>query len=219
MVLWLLAELDATDKMANYYHRYDLPDAVRFSGDSIAVDTEAMGLNNHRDRLCVVQVSDGQGDAHIVHFPEPKYEAPNLRKYLGDEALLKLFHFGRFDMAIIRYYMGIVLKNVYCTKIASRLCRTFTDYHSLKALCSDLLDVSLPKLYGSSYWGGDRLSKGQIDYAASDVLYLHALKQELDKMLEREDRLDLAQRCYDFLHTRVELDLLGWPEDDIFLHS
>ena len=188
-------------------------------GDVVAVDTEAMGLNNHRDRLCVVQLSSGDGKAHLVQFERDNdYAAPNLRKLLSDPNVLKIFHFARFDVAIIQKYMGIDCAPVYCTKIASKLVRTFTDRHGLKELCKEFLSIDLSKQQQSSDWGTEELSSDQKKYAASDVLYLHELKEKLDKMLEREGRMDLAQSCFNFLPTRARLDLNGWSDPDIFQH-
>ena len=204
--------------MANYLHKNDLPADVTFKGD-LAVDSEAMGLNNFRDRLCVVQLSDGNGDAHLVQFEQGKYDAPNLKKLLMDEKRTKLFHFARFDVAIIKHYLGVLVEPVYCTKIASKLCRTFTDRHSFKELCRELISQDISKLQQSSDWGAPELSQEQIDYAASDVLYLHALREELDKRLKREGRYELALRTMACLPVRAELDLAGWPEEDIFAHS
>ncbi|HCK32522.1 MAG: ribonuclease D [Micavibrio sp.] len=188
-------------------------------GDMVAVDTEAMGLNNHRDRLCVVQLSSGDGKAHLVQFERDNdYAAPNLRKLLSDPNVLKIFHFARFDVAIIQKYMGIDCAPVYCTKIASKLVRTFTDRHGLKELCKEFLSIDLSKQQQSSDWGAETLSSDQKKYAASDVLYLHELKEKLDKMLEREGRMDLAQSCFNFLPTRARLDLNGWSDPDIFQH-
>lgn len=200
-----------------YMHQGDLPADVVFDGD-IAVDSEAMGLNPHRDRLCVVQLSDGKGDAHLVQFAKGKYKAPNLKKLLTDPKRTILFHFARFDLAIIQYYLGIKLENVYCTKIASKLCRTYTDAHGLKTICKELLNVDLSKQQQSSDWGAEELTLDQEKYAASDVLYLHALRDILNMMLEREGRKEIAQRCFDFLPHRAELDIIGWPDQDIFAH-
>lgn len=198
-------------------HRYDLPGSVRFTG-SVAIDTETMGLQPHRDRLCLVQLSAGDGTAHLVQFPEPKFDAPNLKAMLADKSVLKLFHFARFDVAVLRHYLGVSVAPVYCTKIASRLTRTFTDKHGLKDLVKDLCDVDLSKQQQSSDWGAPDLTPEQMRYAASDVLHLHAMKAKLDAMLAREGRTDLAQACFDFLPHRAELDLKGWPELDIFAH-
>ncbi|MCE2992188.1 MAG: ribonuclease D [Candidatus Jidaibacter sp.] len=177
-----------------------------------------MGLNNHRDRLCVVQLSDGNGDAHLVHFPTKDFKAPNLKKMLADKGRVKLFHFGRFDISILMHYLNIDIENVYCTKIASRLCRTFTDSHGLKDLCSELLNVKISKQQQSSDWGAADLAHDQLTYAAADVLYLHALRDKLNGMLKREGRVELAQNCFKFLPVRARLDLMGWEQLDIFQH-
>lgn len=198
-------------------HSFDLPEGLAFSGE-IAVDTETLGLNLNRDRLCVVQLSAGDGSAHLVHFPEPRYDAPNLKAVLGDESLTKIFHFARFDLAVIKRDLGVTCRPVYCTKVASRLVRTFTDRHGLRDLCRDLIDVEISKQQQSSDWGAAELTEAQIAYAASDVLYLHRLKDHLEGMLEREGRTALARACFDFLPWRAELDLAGWPEVDIFAH-
>ncbi len=198
-------------------HQYDLPASVRFSG-SVAIDTETMGLQPHRDRLCLVQLSAGDGTAHLVQFPEPRFDAPNLKAMLADRSILKLFHFARFDVAVLKHALGVTVSPVYCTKIASRLTRTFTDKHGLKDLVKDLCDVDLSKQQQSSDWGAPDLTPEQMRYAASDVLHLHAMKAKLDAMLAREGRTDLAQACFDFLPHRAELDLAGWPELDIFAH-
>ena len=198
-------------------HQYDLPRSVRFSG-SVAIDTETMGLQPHRDRLCLVQLSAGDGTAHLVQFPEPRFDAPNLKTMLADPSILKLFHFARFDVAVLKHALGVTVSPVYCTKIASRLTRTFTDKHGLKDLVKDLCDVDLSKQQQSSDWGAPDLTQEQMRYAASDVLHLHAMKTKLDAMLAREGRTALAQACFDFLPHRAELDLKGWPELDIFAH-
>jgi ribonuclease D len=203
--------------MANFYHKFDLPASVSLKGD-LAIDTEAMGLNNHRDRLCVVQLADGNGDAHLVHFPTPNYEAPNLRKLLNDNSSQKIFHFARFDIAIIKCYLEIEITNIFCTKIASRLCRTYTDSHGLRDLCAEILDVKLSKQQQTSNWGHETLTQEQIAYAAADVLYLHKLRAGLTAMLEKEGRLALANDCFKFLPHRASLDLMGWNEFDIFQH-
>ena len=205
--------------MAQHLHRGDLPPGLTF-GDSVAIDTETMGLNPHRDRLCLVQLSRGDGDCHLVQLPpgEPG-DAPNLAALLADEAVLKLFHFARFDIAVLEHALGVRCAPVYCTKIASRLCRTFTDRHGLKDLCRDLLGVEISKQQQSSDWGADRLSSNQLDYAANDVLHLHPLKERLDEMLAREGRTGLAEACFAFLPYRARLDLEGWPELDIFSHD
>jgi ribonuclease D len=194
----------------------DLP-AGRFKAKAIAIDTETLGLNPHRDRLCLVQLSDGDGRAALVQLSEP-YDAPELRRLLADESVLKIFHFGRFDIAVLKHFLGVMAKPVYCTKIASKLARTYTDKHSLKDICRELLGVELSKQQQSSDWGAADLSPEQLNYAASDVLYLHALRDRLDVMLKREGRDRLARACFDFLPTRVELDLEGWAEMDIFAH-
>jgi ribonuclease D len=205
--------------MTVHFHEEDLPEGVFAPGASIAVDTETMGLLTPRDRLCVVQLSDGSGDEHLVRFnPGSDYAAPNLRAVLGDPARLKLYHFARFDLAAIKHYLGVEAGPVYCTKIASRLVRTYTDRHGLKELVRELCGQELSKQQQSSDWGGPELSDAQREYAASDVRYLHAMKIELDKRLEREGRMALAQACFQFLPARAELDLAGWPEVDIFAH-
>ncbi|MGN6277147.1 MAG: ribonuclease D [Sphingomonas sp.] len=205
--------------MTVHFHEEDIP-AGLFGPGPIAVDTETMGLITPRDRLCVVQLSDGSGDEHLVRFaPDSDYAAPNLKALLGDPARLKLYHFGRFDIAAIQHYLSVVAAPVYCTKIASRLVRTYTDRHGLKELVRELLGQDISKQQQSSDWGGPVLSDAQKDYAASDVRFLHALKAELDRRLAREGRTALAQACFDFLPTRAALDLAGWPEVDIFAHA
>jgi ribonuclease D len=205
--------------MAVHFHEEDLPGDVFAPGAPLAVDTETMGLITPRDRLCLLQISDGLGDEHLVRFnPGTDYAAPNLRAALADPTRLKLYHFGRFDIAAIRHYMGIVAAPVYCTKIASRLVRTYTDRHGLKELVRELLGQDISKQQQSSDWGGPELSDAQRDYAASDVRYLHRLREELDRRLAREGRTAIAQACFDFLPHRAELDLAGWPETDIFAH-
>ena len=203
--------------MTHYLHQGDLPEGLGF-GDVVAIDTEAMGLNPHRDRLCLVQLSAGDGNAHLVQFATGGYDAPNLKRLLADPAVLKLFHFGRFDIAMLYRYVGVMPEPVYCTKIASRLARTFTDKHGLRDLCKDLLGVELKKEQQSSDWGAATLSDEQLRYAASDVLHLHALRGRLDAMLAREGRGELARTCFDFLPARALLDLEGWAEQDIFAH-
>jgi ribonuclease D len=200
-----------------HLHRGDLPPDVKFPG-AVAIDTEAMGLNPHRDRLCLVQLSAGDGVCHLVQFAPGQYAAPNLSALLTDPAILKLFHFGRFDIALMRHYLGVLAAPVYCTKIASKLARTFTDRHGLKDLCKDLLNVELSKQQQSSDWGAEELTDEQLRYAASDVLHLHALRARLDDMLAREGRSAFAAAAFEFLPTRALLDLAGWPEIDIFEH-
>ena len=205
--------------MAVFLHEEDIPEGVFAPGADIAVDTETMGLITPRDRLCVVQLSDGGADEHLVRFgPGSDYAAPNVRALLADPARVKLFHFARFDLAAIRHYLGVTATPVYCTKIASRLVRTYTDRHGLKDLVRELLGQEISKQQQSSDWGGPVLSDAQKDSAASDVRYLHAMREELDRRLAREGRTALAQACFDFLPHRAELDLAGWPEIDIFAH-
>ncbi|MCB1338270.1 MAG: ribonuclease D [Maritimibacter sp.] len=203
--------------MANHFYRSDLPDGLDL-GPVVAIDTETMGLNPHRDRLCVVQLSSGDGNAHIVQIAKGQTEAPNLARMLTDPDTLKLFHFGRFDIATLYHAFGALTAPVYCTKIASKLVRTFTDRHGLKVLLDELVGVDVSKQQQQSDWGAETLTDAQLDYAASDVLYLHRLKAELDILLAREGRTDLARAAFDFLPTRARLDLLGWPETDIFAH-
>lgn len=198
-------------------HRGDLPKDIDF-GDSVAVDTETMGLIPGRDRLCLVQLSAGDGNAHLVQLPKGKYDAPNLRALMEDKKVTKIFHFARFDVAVLKAYLGVDVSPVYCTKIASRLTRTFTDKHGLRELCKDFLGIDLNKQQQSSDWGADDLTQEQMAYAASDVLHLHALKERLEVLLEREGRTELARRCFDFLPARAALDLSGWPDVDIFAH-
>lgn len=205
--------------MAVFLHEEDIPAGLFAPGADIAVDTETMGLITPRDRLCVVQLSDGGEDEHLVRFgPGSDYAAPNLRALLADPARVKLYHFARFDLAAIRHYLGVTAAPVYCTKIASRLVRTYTDRHGLKDLVRELLGQEISKQQQSSDWGGPVLSDAQKDYAASDVRYLHAMREELDRRLAREGRTALARACFDFLPHRAELDLAGWPEVDIFAH-
>ncbi|PWR22156.1 ribonuclease D [Zavarzinia compransoris] len=198
-------------------HKGDLPDGLDL-GPVVAIDTETMGLNPHRDRLCLVQLSSGDGNAHLVQIGLGQGSAPNLARMLADPKVLKLFHFARFDIAALHHGLGVVTAPVYCTKIASKLIRTFTDRHGLKDLVKELTGVEISKQQQSSDWGADDLSEAQLAYAASDVLYLHALKAKLDVLLAREGRTGLAQACYDFLPSRALLDLAGWPEVDIFAH-
>lgn len=205
--------------MAVFLHEEDIPEGLFAPGADIAVDTETMGLITPRDRLCLVQLSDGGEDEHLVRFsPGSDYAAPNLRALLADPARVKLYHFARFDLAAIRHYLGVTAAPVYCTKTASRLVRTYTDRHGLKDLVRELLGQEISKQQQSSDWGGPVLSDAQKDYAASDVRYLHAMREELDRRLAREGRVTLAQACFDFLPHRAELDLAGWPEVDIFAH-
>lgn len=204
--------------MTNHLHISDLPDGLDL-GPSVAIDCETMGLHPHRDRLCVVQLSGGDGDAHIVQIKLGQTEAPNLCALLENPDVLKLFHFGRFDIAAMLNAFGAVTAPVYCTKIASRLIRTYTDRHGLKNLLQELLSVDVSKQQQSSDWGADTLTKAQLEYAASDVLYLHRLRDVLNERLVREGRMEMAQACFDFLPMRAKLDLAGWPETDIFAHS
>ncbi|MDD9719672.1 ribonuclease D [Sulfitobacter sp. PR48] len=203
--------------MTNTLHLNDLPDDLDL-GPVVAIDCETMGLNPHRDRLCVVQLSAGDGNAHLVQIAKGQTEAPNLCKLLQDPEVLKLFHFGRFDIAAMMNAFGVLTAPVYCTKIASRLVRTYTDRHGLAKLLQELLGIDISKQQQSSDWGAAKLTNAQLDYAASDVLYLHQLRDRLDEMLERESRMDIAQACFDFLPSRAKLDLLGWPDTDIFAH-
>jgi ribonuclease D len=205
--------------MAVHLHEEDLPEGVLAPGP-VAVDTETMGLITPRDRLCVVQISDGHGDEHLVRFaPRSNYAAPNLKRVLADPARLKLYHFARFDLAAIEYYLGVVAAPVFCTKIASKLTRTYTDRHGLKDLVRELLGKEISKQQQSSDWGGPELSDAQQDYAASDVRYLHAMHAIFVERLAREERTELARACFDFLPARARLDLAGWPTHDIFSHE
>ncbi len=205
--------------MAVFFHEEDLPEGVLGAGP-VAVDTETMGLQTLRDRLCLLQISDGGGDEHLVRFnPESDYSAPVLKQILADPDRIKLYHFARFDLAAIEYYMGVMAEPVFCTKIASRLIRTYTDRHGLKELVRELLGQDISKQQQSSDWGGPVLSDAQRDYAASDVRFLHRLKDELEIRLEREGRTAMAQACFDFLPHRARLDIAGWPETDIFAHA
>ncbi len=203
--------------MANHLYQGDLPDGLDL-GPVVAIDCETMGLHPHRDRLCVIQMSGGDGDAHLVQVAKGQTEAPNLCAMLTNVDVLKLFHFGRFDIAAMQNAFGAVTAPVYCTKIASKLIRTYTDRHGLKYLLQELLSVDISKQQQSSDWGAPKLSKAQIDYAASDVLYLHRLREELNTRLIREGRMEMAQACFDFLPMRAGLDLAGWPDQDIFSH-
>lgn len=203
--------------MANTLYQNDLPDGLDL-GPVVAIDCETMGLNPHRDRLCLIQMSGGDGHVHLVQVAVGQRTAPNLCAMLDDPDVLKLFHFGRFDIAVLHHAFGVLASPVYCTKIASKLVRTFTDRHGLKYLLQDLIGVDISKHQQMSDWGSETLTAAQLDYAASDVLYLHRVKVELDRMLAREDRTDIARACFDFLPARAILDLAGWPEIDIFAH-
>jgi ribonuclease D len=203
--------------MTVFYHINDLPADVTL-GPVVAIDSETMGLKLHRDRLCVIQLSGGDGNAHVVHFPEPKWDAPNLARLFSDPDVVKLFHFARFDLAMIRRHLGVRCAPVFCTKVASKLTRTNTESHSLKSLCKEFLDIDLSKQQQSSDWGAKSLSPDQLSYAASDVLYLHQLKDRFEVLLDREGRRALAEACFAFLPDRAELDLAGWEEEDIFAH-
>ena len=204
--------------MTNYLHEGDLPDGLTFTG-SVAVDSETMGLRLGRDPLCVVQLSAGDGNAHVVRLGRPGYDAPNLKALLTDPDILKIFHFGQFDIAMFALHLGVTTAPVYCTKIASKIARTYTDRHGLKDVSRELLGIDLSKAQQSSDWGAAALSPEQLAYAASDVLNLHRLKEKLDIMLVREGRMELAQACFDFLPWRARLDLAGWEDVDIFAHS
>ncbi len=204
--------------MTNHLHKGDLPADLDL-GPIVAIDSETMGLDTRRDALCVVQLSAGDGDAHVVQLDRETYDAPNLKALLTDEQVLKIFHFARFDIAAFKHWLGVDTKPLYCTKIASKLCRTYTDRHGLKDLTRELVGVDMSKQQQSSDWGAASLSKAQIEYAASDVLHLHALHEKLEEMLVREGRTDFAKACFDFLPMRADLDLAGWSETDIFAHS
>lgn len=204
--------------MANHLYQHDLPDGLDL-GAVVAIDCETMGLNPHRDRLCLVQMSRGDGDCHLVQVAIGQTEAPNLKAMLEDPNVLKIFHFGRFDIAALLNTFGAVTAPVYCTKIASKLVRTFTDRHGLKNLVQEMLKVDISKHQQQSDWGAQKLTPAQLDYAASDVLYLHKLRVAFNVLLQREGRMEIAQACFDFLPTRAKLDLAGWPEQDIFSHT
>jgi ribonuclease D len=204
--------------MTVHFHEGDLPKGLDL-GSEVAIDSETMGLRFRRDPLCVVQLSAGDGDAHVVRMSRPGYDCPNLKRLLTDPAVLKLFHFGRFDIGMFQLHLGVETRPVYCTKIASKLARTYTDRHGLKDVVRELVGVDLSKAQQSSDWGATELSPAQLEYAASDVLYLHAAKVRLDEMLAREGRAELARKCFDFLPTRSALDLAGWDEMDVFAHS
>ncbi len=205
--------------MSIRYHRGDLPNLDHYDVDAVAIDTETLGLKPHRDRLCVVQLSPGDGSADVVQIANGKVAAPNLAKLLRNKKVTKIFHFGRFDLAVLFHHVGAMPEPVFCTKIASRLTRTYTDRHGLKDICAELLDVQLSKVQQSSDWAAEKLTQAQLEYAASDVLYLHRLKAELEKRLAREGRTAMADACFKFLPTRAKLDLAGWEEEDIFAHS
>lgn len=204
-------------RMANHLYQNDLPDGLDL-GPVVAIDCETMGLNPHRDRLCLIQMSGGDGDCHLVQVTQGQTEAPNLCKMLENPDVLKLFHFGRFDIAALLNAFGALTKPVYCTKIASKLVRTYTDRHGLKVLLQDMIGVDISKHQQQSDWGAPGLTDAQLDYAASDVLYLHQLKEKFDILLAREGRTEIAQSCFDFLPTRAKLDLAGWPDIDVFAH-
>lgn len=204
--------------MSIEYHIDDLPADVDLGG-IVAVDTETLGLNSVRDRLCVVQLSAGDGNCHVVHFPRPHYEAPHLAHLLSDPGVIKIFHFARFDLAALKHYLGADCQPIYCTKIASKIARTYTERHGLRDLCHELLGIDISKQMQSSDWGAPTLSKAQLAYAAQDVLYLHALRERLEEMLKREGRHHLLKPCFDFVPHRVALDMAGWPATDIFAHA
>jgi ribonuclease D len=195
----------------------DLPGNLQLTGD-LSIDTETMGLNLRRDRLCLIQINNGGEDSYLIKFNDRNYDAPNLKKLLNNPATLKIFHYARFDIGVIWYYLGIKITNIFCTKIASKIVRTYAEYHGLKDLCRELLGAHISKQQQSSYWGGKSLSKDQEEYAANDVIYLHKLKNVLSIMLKAEGRFDLAQKLFDFIPARVELDIEGWSEVDIFAH-
>jgi len=201
------------------FHKHDLPDLSRYAVPAVAIDTETLGLNPHRDRLCVVQISPGDGTADVIQIAPGQKEAPNLVQLLRDQSITKIFHFGRFDIAVMYHALGAMAEPVFCTKIASRLTRTYTDRHGLKDICAELLGVSLSKQQQSSDWAAETLTPEQLEYAASDVLYLHRLREVLSSRLAREKRSVEADACFRFLPTRAKLDLMGWPEEDIFAHS
>jgi ribonuclease D len=203
--------------MAIYFYKNDLPQNIQFK-DSIAIDCETMGLNLSRDRLCLIQISSGDGNAHLVQFEQGNYDAPNLKKILADESILKIFHFARFDLAAIKHYLGVEIKNLYCTKIASKLVRTYTDSHGLKSICEELLGIEISKKQQSSDWGNFDITDKQKDYAASDVLHLHKLKNKLDLMIKREGRENILKAAFEFMPTRVKMDLIGFGGLDLFAH-
>jgi len=199
-------------------HKNDIPDNLEFKGD-LAIDTEAMGLNFHRDRLCTVQFCDETRQVHIVQFMPNQYDAPNLVNLLRDESRVKLFHFARFDLAIIEYYLGVRMQNIFCSKVASKLARTYTEMHGLKDLAREVIGTSISKAQQSSNWGAEDLSKEQLEYAAKDVIYLHQIREEMLKMLKQENRLEIFKEICDFLPIRARLDLMGWNDKDIFAHG
>ncbi len=201
------------------FHRNDLPDLRRYAVPAVAIDTETLGLNPHRDRLCVVQISPGDGSADVIQIAPGQKEAPNLVQLLADRSITKIFHYGRFDIAVLYHAFGTMAEPVFCTKIASRLTRTYTDRHGLKDICAELLGISLSKVQQSSDWAADTLTQDQLEYAASDVLYLHRLREALSSRLARDGRAGEADACFRFLPTRANLDLMGWGEEDIFAHS
>jgi ribonuclease D len=203
--------------MTIHFYKNDLPAGLDF-GASVAIDTETMGLNVIRDRLCLIQISSGDGNAHLVQFEQGQYDAPNLKKLLGDKSILKIFHFARFDLASLQHYLKVEIQNIYCTKIASKLVRTYSEAHGLKSLCDELLGVDLSKKQQTSDWGNFEINDKQQEYAASDVLYLHQLKEKLDVMLRREKREDIFRACLEFLPSRVKLDLQGFASMNIFSH-
>jgi ribonuclease D len=201
------------------FHKHDLPDLARYAVPAVAIDTETLGLNPHRDRLCVVQISPGDGSADVIQIAPGQKEAPNLVRLLADPSVVKIFHYGRFDIAVLHHAFGVMAEPVFCTKIASRLTRTYTDRHGLKDICAELLNVNLSKVQQSSDWAAETLTSEQLEYAASDVLYLHRLREALSGRLARENRAGEADACFRFLPTRAKLDLMGWAEEDIFAHS
>ncbi|WP_420960284.1 ribonuclease D [Brucella sp. IR073] len=205
--------------MSIRFHKNDLPDLSNYQVDAVAIDTETLGLNPHRDRLCVVQISPGDGTADVIQIDPGQKKAPNLVRLLKDRSITKIFHYGRFDLAVLAHTFGVMPQPVFCTKIASRLTRTYTDRHGLKDLCNELLEVTISKQQQSSDWAAEVLSPAQLEYAASDVLYLHRLKNVLETRLKRDGREKEAEACFRFLPTRARLDLMGWPEEDIFAHS
>lgn len=217
--LWPLRRPTKENYMTIRFHKHDLPNLDNYQVDAVAIDTETLGLNPHRDRLCVVQISPGDGTADVIQIEAGQKKAPNLVKLLKDRSITKIFHYGRFDLAVLAHAFGTMPQPVFCTKIASKLTRTYTDRHGLKEICNELLDVSISKQQQSSDWAAEVLSQAQLDYAASDVLYLHRLKAVFEKRLERDGRAKQAEACFKFLPTRSELDLMGWPETDIFAHS